>query len=556
MLLQHANASDGKKPSGVENLGFAAFSFPHRDDFSPLKQFKAGVPTYGIACNNLKLVIKKSDNTPVCVKPQNVQSLLVRGWGTLLSPYDHQTSNASSILRLDLLVTNDTIKSGQSITLEISLVNSLPKTVTIPEANDWPNNYLAISECSSFYPIGISILKGDYTKQNMTGITPLSLYPGYGCSTNPSLMPRYTFQPLSSKTTPVCEFTLPCPQLMIMKSQLSYDGYYDNNNQLHPFDTGRYTIVGGDEWGHIAIQHFTVINGTQENPEKISGFENDTGTVTFGNQIYYFEAPNYTHDAYFNPVQISFHDVVFTLFPSGFRGGLPTNGCGGQYYWTDVKFSDGTSELLHIFVGSPQCSDSKPPTYFSTHANPQAGLTFSDGKMKLLVSTNVVNSTAKGPGFKVGPDLLGPIPHQLVFFMKSNSTAKIFVEYASHEPNTGTMPSYSSVYVGKGGNYTPLTTSDVTINADPSSIPLIEGSDTVVVYNITAKEGVKGVYWIFLAQFCRVMPLVIDINSLTISPFDIPVQTGTIYCPAQVLDGKILGISEGTAEYKIGQPVK
>ena len=114
--------------------------------------------------------------------------------------------------------------------------------------------------------------------------------------------------------------------------------------------------------------------------------KNDTGTITFGNQVYYFETPNYTHDAYFNPVKISFHDVIFTLFPSGFRGGLPVNGCGGQYYWTDAKFSDGTSELLHIFVGSPQCSASQPPTYFSTHTNPQGGLTFYDGKMKLLVS--------------------------------------------------------------------------------------------------------------------------------------------------------------------------
>ena len=92
--------------------------------------------------------------------------------------------------------------------------------------------------------------------------------------------------------------------------------------------------------------------------------------------------------------------------------------------------------------------------------------------------------------------------------------------------------------------------------ADPPSIPKNKGSDTRVVYTVTAKEGVKGVYWIFLVQFCRVMPLAIDINSLTISPFDIPVQTGIMHCPAQFLEGKILGISGGTAEYKIGQPVQ
>jgi hypothetical protein len=135
-------------------------------------------------------------------------------------------------------------------------------------------------------------------------------------------------------------------------------------------------------------------------PNRIIDLENDTGVVTFGNQTYYFETPHYTQDAYVNPMQISFHDVVFTLFPSGFKGGLPTSGgCGsgtvgeivvgsGSYYWTDAKFSDGTHELLHIFADSKPCSVHSIPTYFSTHANPQAGLTFYDGKMKLLVSTN------------------------------------------------------------------------------------------------------------------------------------------------------------------------
>ncbi|MBI3640346.1 MAG: hypothetical protein HY223_08540 [Thaumarchaeota archaeon] len=140
-------------------------------------------------------------------------------------------------------------------------------------------------------------------------------------------------------------------------------------------------------------------------PNRIIGLENDTGVVTFGNRTYYFETPHYTQDAYVNPMQISFHDVLFTLFLSGFKGGLPTSGgCGsgtvgelvvggGSYYWTDAKFSDGIHELLHIFADSKPCPVHPTPTYFSNHTNLQAGLTFYDGKMKLLVSTNVTNST-------------------------------------------------------------------------------------------------------------------------------------------------------------------
>ena len=130
-------------------------------------------------------------------------------------------------------------------------------------------------------------------------------------------------------------------------------------------------------------------------PNRIPGLENDMGVATLGNQTYYFETPNYTNTAYYNPVQISFHDVVFTLFPPGFRGGLPTNfggvaanGCGGSYFWTDAKFPDGTHVLLNIFAitsMSQECLALPEPTHFSTHTNPQAGLTFYDGKMKLLV---------------------------------------------------------------------------------------------------------------------------------------------------------------------------
>lgn len=131
-------------------------------------------------------------------------------------------------------------------------------------------------------------------------------------------------------------------------------------------------------------------------PNRIPGLENDTGIVTFGNRTYYFETPHYTQDAYVNPVQISFHGVVFTLFPPGFKGGLPTNfggvaanGCSGSYFWTDAKFPDGTHVLLNIFAlttKSQQCLALPAPTYFSTHTDPLAGLTFYEGNLKLLVS--------------------------------------------------------------------------------------------------------------------------------------------------------------------------
>ena len=48
---------------------------------SPLKQFKSGVPIINTKCSDdLTLVIKSSNSSPACVKPETVTKLLLRGW--------------------------------------------------------------------------------------------------------------------------------------------------------------------------------------------------------------------------------------------------------------------------------------------------------------------------------------------------------------------------------------------------------------------------------------------------------------------------------------------
>ncbi|MDE2588610.1 MAG: hypothetical protein KGL95_02945 [Patescibacteria group bacterium] len=117
----------------------------------------------------------------------------------------------------------------------------------------------------------------------------------------------------------------------------------------------------------------------------MTGLRYDVGTINWNNQTYYFETPNYTETTSGQPAQILFHDVIFTLFPSSF-GGIPFGECEGMHYFTYARFSDGTSEELHVFVGTPSCGYDYTPIKLSTHTNPQAGLTIYDGKMKLLAS--------------------------------------------------------------------------------------------------------------------------------------------------------------------------
>ncbi|MDE1839193.1 MAG: hypothetical protein KGH87_04650 [Thaumarchaeota archaeon] len=56
--------------------------------FSPLKQFKSGVKINEIHCPvGLQLVVKSSDNSPACIKPEHVTRLIQNGW-TLSNPFN------------------------------------------------------------------------------------------------------------------------------------------------------------------------------------------------------------------------------------------------------------------------------------------------------------------------------------------------------------------------------------------------------------------------------------------------------------------------------------
>ncbi len=492
---------------------------------SPLKQFKSGIASKDVKCEQgLQLVIKDEDGTPACIKQESISKLILRGWMSTTSSLDQNNiisgdfyqgiENNSGIVSIKnqtyymMTASNTTYPVASDMTIKFHQV-----TFSFPYGSPTTPGG-AIIPFDMTFPDGITEAYGKITKNlNLDGSGSIS---GIGLGPGPSSNRTVTVQ--SDHTHPQAGVTMTEDQIKLLVSTES---------------------------------------------------QNDTGTTTIGNHVYYLTTLNDTLSSYHGvgAIPFTFHDIDFTLFPSVFSAGPPSNStlsmisCGNTNFGSEVKFRDGTYENLNVQIPGPPCVENYTETVLSNHQNPQAGVQVYHGKVRLLasvpqtMSNPISNSSSNGPEFKVGPDLLGPIPHQLVFFMKSNSTAKIFVEYTSDEPNTGTVPSYSSVHVGKEGNFTPLMTSDVTITAEPSSIPMNEGSDTTVVYTITAKEGVKGVYWIFLVQFCRVMPLAIDINSLTISPSDIPVQTGTMSCPAQFLNGKILGISGGTAEYKIGQPV-
>ncbi|MHB8602603.1 MAG: hypothetical protein ACYC6W_10270 [Nitrosotalea sp.] len=269
-------------------------------------------------------------------------------------------------------------------------------------------------------------------------------------------------------------------------------------------------------------------------PYRIIGLENDTGIVTLRNQTYYFETPYYSQDAYVSPVQISFHDVAFTLFPSGFRGGLPIpcNEQGSnQYYWADAKFTDSTHELLHILTDNPPCTNSIP-NMFSNHTNPQAGLTFYDGKMKLLVSVDNQVSQKENTTLPASFEPCDtPYPQSntgiAVLYMPANSIGKICIRYSNLND---TPEQIFGIRIFDPNNSYQNVTSITTWN------------DLGNNYAIPKGDSFTGVYWIKtgnqtgfygLDLFCGGTPFAVgyDNNSKIVSS-DFPFVGRTNSCPA------------------------
>jgi hypothetical protein len=109
--------------------------------------------------------------------------------------------------------------------------------------------------------------------------------------------------------------------------------------------------------------------------------------VIDGKSFYYYTINETLNSARGEGKKISFHNVMFTLFPKPVvmnLGGF----CGSGSFRTSILFSDETHESLSINIPEPECMDKFTKvdlTKLTNHTNPQAGLTFYDGKMILLV---------------------------------------------------------------------------------------------------------------------------------------------------------------------------
>jgi hypothetical protein len=209
----------------------------------------------------------------------SVALMATRAGGTTRSAANQRTSQSTSAangLRLSLAADPSVIYSGGTIAISISDFNTLltsnaPAITGVPAVN---GATLALGPCNQL-PLGFGVYEGYYDEENISSASPLDMFqPGivYSCSVEFnvayfSFSPQsdnislYSLQPSGSGNTTVPTRMWTNPDAFAG----NFSGYWTAQNQavlmssaFHEFQPGVYTIVGGDDYGQLAIIHFYV----------------------------------------------------------------------------------------------------------------------------------------------------------------------------------------------------------------------------------------------------------------------------------------------------------
>jgi hypothetical protein len=168
----------------------------------------------------------------------------------------------ASGLELSLTLNITDISSGQAVAATVDEANSGTAPINVSASADWPIQGLAVGPCgSSNYPVGLAVLRGNYDVANVSSAKALQIYRS-GISACPMILAgigSFEFQALSDNATIFggCQPAGGGCLSEIINITISFNSYW-NGSALASFPSGVYTIVAGDEWGGIAILHFTV----------------------------------------------------------------------------------------------------------------------------------------------------------------------------------------------------------------------------------------------------------------------------------------------------------
>ncbi len=173
------------------------------------------------------------------------------------------SAKSANDLSLALSIDSTSYHPGDKILVTISETNTLSAENKVPAGDKWPVQGLQVGACGVLnYPFGFCILQGNYEIKDITSRQPLKLYDPaapYACPLILGDITAYGFQPSSDKAA-IYAADNATTESINMAVSAEYSGFWTGSPQASfgNFTPGIYTVVGGDEWGTVAILHFTI----------------------------------------------------------------------------------------------------------------------------------------------------------------------------------------------------------------------------------------------------------------------------------------------------------
>ncbi len=175
------------------------------------------------------------------------------------STADYNVSNTYE-LELSTAISNNSIEHGKNITVELAVSNLDSSDNTMPVCAVYPSfsvNYSFPNLADHYLPMGIAVLEGNYSKNNISNATPLQVFLPSDAEVNTQSINQYEFLPTS--TSAYADTDNGQSASVDFSQTYSLGGYYSgNSSQLNYFSSGAYTVVGADGWGMVTVLHFTV----------------------------------------------------------------------------------------------------------------------------------------------------------------------------------------------------------------------------------------------------------------------------------------------------------
>lgn len=207
-----------------------------------------------------------------------------------------QTFNSRLGLNFSLTVNATTIPGNAAIDVALNVTNVKSVQNQLSASDSWAVSGLSTPCDFGYYnisaPVGIGFYRGDYSTNNISTATPISVW---GASvecpvdfagnattalgpwikiTNYSLLPdtdngTESGYYRSYETTNVTQGSFPTVldlQAAVYATNSTFQYRY---NSLLSSSQANYTIAAGDEWGQLVLLHFTVISSTIQPPPGI-----------------------------------------------------------------------------------------------------------------------------------------------------------------------------------------------------------------------------------------------------------------------------------------------